>query len=176
MTGMGGLSALPPEGAPEPVGGSDDVARTRRIDALAAYFRRHGAKYAPEALRRSALAAGYDQRDIDAAWAVTGEPAPVQGAGTATPAIVAIAYVVGTYALTFAVGAIPETSGLAIIVLAAALVVGVAAWLGLRGSRPRIADAFRIGVVIAIVVPLAIGVVALGVCLVVTTGFGAGSA
>jgi hypothetical protein len=46
----------------------------------------------------------------------------------------------------------------------------------LRGSRPRIADAFRIGVVIAIVVPLAIGVVALGVCLVVTTGFRAGSA
>ena len=175
MTDMGGMSALPPEGAPEPIGGSDDVARTRRVDALAAYFRRHGAGYAPEALRRSALAAGYDQRDIDAAWAVTGEPAPVQGARTATPAIVVIAYVVGTYALTVAVGAIPETSGLAIIVLAAALVAGVAAWLGLRGSRPRIANAFRIGVVIAIVVPLAIGAVALGLCLVMTTGLRAAS-
>lgn len=176
MTGMGGLPALPPEGAPEPVEGADDVARTQRIDALAAYFRRHGAGYAPEALRRSALAAGYDQRDIDAAWAVTGEPAPVQGARTATPAIVAIAYVVSTYALTFAVAVIPETSGLAIVVLAAALVVGVAAWLGLRGSRPRIADAFRVGVVIAIVVPLAFGIVALGLCLVMTTGLRAASA
>ncbi len=168
-------SGPPPVGpaavAPEPAPGSDDVSRTRRVDALAAYVRAHRERYSDEALRRSALAAGYDPRDIDAAWAVAGEAAPRRGeAGRSV--LVAVAYFFGVYLLTVVVLAIPDTSSMAVVVLGAGLILGIVGWLSLRGSRPEIADGLRLGVVIAIVLPIVIGLVVLGLCLLIVAGIG----
>ncbi len=170
MTDQDGQPPVGPPGpAPEPAPGSDDVSRTRRVDALAAYIRTHRERYSEDALHRSALAAGYDQRDVDAAWAVAGETVTRRGAA-GRPVLVAIAYCLGVYLLTFVAMAIPETGSLAVIVLVAGLLLGIVGWLSLRGSRPEIADGLRLGVVIAIVLPIVIGLVVLGLCFVIVLG------
>lgn len=159
-----------PADAPAPTGGTDDVSRTQRIDALAAYFRVQRATYAEASLRRAALDAGYEARDVDAAWAVTAEPVPARGRGAAVPALVTIGYLVASYGITAITALVPDTSGVAIVVPAIALVVGIAAWLALRGTHPALAGGLRMGIVLAIVLPVVIGLVVLGVCLVIVLG------
>jgi hypothetical protein len=181
MRGGGGGAPVPggqptpdtpaaPDAAPAPTSGTDDVSRTHRIDALATYFRLHRATYAEASLRRAALDAGYEVRDVDAAWAVTAEPAPVRGRAGGVPALVTIGYLVVSFGATAIAAAVPDTSGLAILVPAVALVAGIAAWLALRGTHPAIAQGLRMGVILAIVLPVVIGLVVLGVCLVVVLG------
>ncbi len=86
------------------------------------------------------------------------------------PTLVTIAYIVGTYAVVFGLGSIQATSGLALPALGVSFVLGILAWLMLRESRPALANAFKFGVILAIVVPLAIGLVALGACLLLSAG------
>lgn len=168
-------SGTPPSGLPAPDGwGSGDMSRTARIDALAGYLRANETAFTRDALDRAAAEAGYEPLEIAAAWAVTAEPIPAKGPRSLVPVVVAIAYVVGTYALTFALAAIPETSGLALVATGVSFALGILAWLGLRETRPDLANAFKIGVIVAFVVPLVIGFVALGVCLVLVTGMGVG--
>ena len=47
------------------------------------------------------------------------------------------------------------------------------AWLTLRDSNPPLAEAFRIGVIILVVLPLVLALVGLGMCVVCSVGFGA---
>lgn len=162
-----------PGGPPTP-GGDPAVTtdRTARIDALAAYFRANAAGYTTEALRKAALDAGYEPREIDAAWAVTAEPVPPRGRASLVPGLITIAYIVGTYALVFVLAAMEETNWLAVPALGLSLVVGILVWLSLRESRPDLANAFKIGVILAIVLPLVLALVALGICVVALVGYG----
>lgn len=164
-----------PPGAPAPPGereGDDSITRTQRIDALAAYFRANAGTYTSEALRRAAADAGYDPRDIAAATAVAAEPPAARGTESVNPALVTIGFVVGTYVVVFVLGVIPDTSGLAAPAAILALVLGILGWIRLRDTRPAVANAFRVGVIIAIVIPVVIMLVALGVCVVAIVGLG----
>src|SRR6186713_796049 len=105
-----GGPAEPETPAPLPspgTGGQQD--RDARALALAGYLRanRHG--FTEDALRRAAAAAGYDEREIAAAWAVSAEP--VGGRGSNSKAIlVVIGYFVGVFVVASVLAAIPETS------------------------------------------------------------------
>ncbi len=169
MRGSSG-GASGPGDPPTPTSGTDDISRTHRIDALAAYFRLHRPTYAEASLRRAALDAGYEVRDVDAAWAVTAEPAPVRGRAAGVPALVTIGYLVVSFGATAFAAAVPGTSGFAVVVPAVALVAGIAAWLALRGTHPEVARGLRMGVILAVVLPVVIALVVLGVCLVVVLG------
>jgi hypothetical protein len=166
--------STPPTGPLGP--GSDGAAttdRTQRIDALAAYFRTNRDAFTQDALRQSAASAGYDPRDIDAAWAVSAEPAATLPASSrAVSALVALVYVVGTYASVVALPSNPALSDLAVPAVAFWLVVGILGWLLLRESRPAVAIGLRNGVIVAIVLPLVIFLVVLGFCLVMLAGGG----
>lgn len=146
--------------------------RTQRIDGLAAYFRANRSAFTQEALRKAAADAGYEPRDIDAAWAVAAVPVATRGPATVVPVLVTIGYVVGTYGLTWVLLVMPETTNLALPFLGLAFVLGILAWLMLRDSRPALATAFKYGVVIGVVAPLVIGLVALGLCIVLIAGMG----
>jgi hypothetical protein len=151
---------------------ADDATRTERIDILAAYFRTNLAHYTSEALRKAAADAGHEPLDIAAAWAVAAEPPPTTGRASLVPPLITIAYFLGTYAIAAVIALIPQTSGLAAPVLGALLALGILAWLMFRESRPAVANAFKIGVILAIVVPLVLALAALGVCLVLLAGLG----
>ena len=166
-------SGWQPPGGPPPPGAdpADTTDRIERIDALAAYFRVNAAGFTNEALRKAALDAGYEPREIDAAWAVTAEPVPARGRASVVPGLITVAYIVGTYAVVFVLAAMSATSWLAVPSLGLSLVVGILVWLMLRESRPDLANAFKIGVILAIVLPLVLALVALGICVVALVGY-----
>ncbi len=145
--------------------------RDARVLALAEYLRANRDAFTEDALRRAAADGGYDERDIAAAWAVSAEAVHARKSN-AKSILIVIGYFVGVFALASVLAAIPETSILALPAIGLGLVLGVLAWLTLRDSNPPLADAFRIGVIILVVLPLVLAVVAFGVCIVAIAGLG----
>lgn len=146
--------------------------RDARVLALAGYLQANRDAYTEDALRLAAADAGYDAREIDAAWAVSAEPIRGRKANARSIFIV-IGYFVGVFVVAFLLALIPETSILALPAIGLGLVLAVYAWLTLRDSNPPLADAFRMGVIIVVVLPVVLSLVAFGVCVVGLVGLGA---
>ena len=161
--------APPPQPAPgSGTGGQPD--RDARVLALAGYMRANRAAFTEEALRRAAADNGYDPREIDAAWAVSAES--VRGrTATGKAFLIVVGYFVAVFAVAAILSGIPETSILGLPVIGAGLLGAVFAWLSLRDSNPPLAEAFRISVIILVVVPLILALVGLGICVVLIVGF-----
>jgi hypothetical protein len=164
-----GTPAPSPTPGPSPgTGGQPE--RDARVLALAEYLRANRDAFTEDALRRAAADAGYDEREIAAAWAVSAEP--VRGRGSNAKAIfIVIGYFVGVFAVAAILSAIPETSILGLPAIGVGLLGAVFAWLTLRDSNPALAGAFRIAVIILVVLPAVLALVALGVCVVLIVGF-----
>jgi hypothetical protein len=80
---------------------------------------------------------------------------------------VAIAYVVGLYALISGTAAISsDVSGMVALV---GLLAGVVGWALLRNDRPSLAQGIGCGVVLAVTIPIAAVLVIVGICLVAGT-------
>jgi hypothetical protein len=141
--------------------------------ALAQYMRANRDAFTEDALRRAAADAGYDEREIAAAWAVSAEPARSRGSN-AKAIFMVIGYFVGVFVVASILSAIPETSILGLPAIGVGLLGAMFAWLTLRDSNPSLAEAFRIAVIILVVLPLILALVGLGVCVVLLVGFGAG--
>lgn len=160
---------------PTPGGGGGQVP-SDRVAALSAYLEANRGRYTDDALRRAASSAGYTDAEIDAAAlavaaAGDGSAEPVRGHGANAKAIfIVIGYFVGVFVVASILSFIAETSLLALPAMGLGLVLAVLASVMLRDTRPALADAFKIGVIIVIVLPLVLGLVALGVC-VVALGF-----
>lgn len=149
-------------------GGQPD--RDARVMALAAYVRANRDAFTEEALRRAAADAGYDEREIAAAWAVSAEL--VHGRKANAKAIfTVVGYFVAVFAVATILAAIPETSILALPAIGIGLLGAIFAWLTLRDSNPALAEAFRIAVIILVVLPVVLALVGLGVCVVLIVGF-----
>lgn len=147
--------------------------RDARVLALAAYIRANRDAFTDEALRRAAADAGYDTREIAAAWAASAEP--VHGRKANARAIfIAVGYFVAVFAVATLLAAVPETSILALPAIGVGLLLAVFLWLTLRDSNPPLAHAFRNGVIVLVVLPIVLSLVAFGVCIVGLAGFGAG--
>jgi hypothetical protein len=167
-----GPGSTPPTQPPLPgTQGPATPDRTRRIDALAAYFRTNRDGFTEEALRRSAAEAGYEPRDIDAAWAVAAIPATGGGGSSLVTVLLTIAFVVVTYGIALVLGAVPETSNLAFPAVGVMLVLGILGWLTMRESRPALASALKFGVIIAVVLPVVLTLAVIGLCFVLAAGF-----
>ena len=138
--------------------------------ALAEYVRANRDTFTEDALRRSAADAGYDAREIAAAWAVSAEP--VRGRGSNAKAIfMVIGYFIGVFVVAWILSAIPETSLLGLPAIGVGLLGAIFAWLTLRDSNPPLAEAFRIAVIILVVLPVVLALVGLGICVVLIVGF-----
>lgn len=144
--------------------------RDTRVLALAAYVRANRDTFTDEALRRAAADAGYDEREIAAAWAASAEPVPGRTAD-AKAIFIVVGYFVAVFVVATLLAAIPETNILALPAIGVGLLLALFLWLTLRESNPHLAHAFRNGVIILIVVPLVLGLVAFGVCIVLVAGF-----
>lgn len=144
--------------------------RDARVLALAAYVRANRDAFTNEALRRAAAEAGYDEREIAAAWAVSAEP--VRGRTASARAIfIVIGYFAAVFIVATVLAAIPETSILALPAIGVGLLLAVFLWLTLRDSNPPLAAAFRNGVILLVVLPVVLALVAFGVCIVLVAGF-----
>ena len=168
------MSSDAPSPTPSPspgTGGQPD--RDVRVLALAAYVRANRDAYTDEALRQAAADAGYDEREIAAAWAVSAEPVRGRKANARSIFIV-IAYFVGVFVVASVLSAIPETGVLGLPAIGAGLLLAVFLWLTLRESNPALAEAFKTGVIILVVLPVVLSLVAFGVCMVGLVGFGSG--
>ena len=141
--------------------------------ALAGYMRANRDAFTEEALRRAATDNGYDPREIDAAWAVSAEP--VRGrTATGKAFLIVVGYFVGVFVVASILSAMPQTGVLGLPAIGVGLLGAVFAWLTLRDSNPPLAEAFRIAVIILVVVPAILALVGLGVCVVLVVGFRAG--
>lgn len=141
--------------------------------ALAGYVRANRDAFTEDTLRRAAADAGYDEREITAAWVVSAEP--VRGRGSSAKAIlIVIGYFVGVFVVASILSAIPETGVLGLPAVGVGLLVAAFAWLTLRDSNPPLARAFRNGVIILVVLPVVLTLVAFGACIVGLAGFGVG--
>jgi hypothetical protein len=159
----------PPQPGPGP-GTDGQPDRDARVLVLAEYMRGNRDAFTEEALRRAAADNGYDPREIDAAWAVSAEP--VRGrTATGKAFLIVVGYFVGVFVVATILAAIPEASILALPAIGVGLVGAVFAWLTLRDSNPPLAEAFRIAVIILVVVPVILLLVGLGVCVVLIVGF-----
>jgi len=167
------MSSDAPSPTPGPsLGSGGQPDRDARVLALAEYVRANRDAFTDEALRQAAADAGYDEREIAAAWAVSAEP--VRGRTASANAIgIVIAYFVGVFVLASIVSAIPEASALGLPVIGIGLLGAVFAWLSLRDSNPPLAYAFRNGVILLIVLPVVLSLVAFGICIVGLATFGA---
>src|SRR5215204_856283 len=158
-----------PKPDPNPgTGGQPD--RDARVMALAAYVRANRDAFTEDALRRAAADAGYDEREIAAAWAVSAEPVRSRGSN-AKAIFIVIGYFVGVFVAASILSATPETSVLGLPAIGVGLLGAIFAWLTLRDSNPPLAEAFRIAVVILVVIPLILALVGLGICVVLLVGF-----
>jgi len=170
VTGPASDAPSPTPGPSPGTGGQEE--RDARVLALAEYVRANRDAFTDEALRRAAADAGYDAREIAAAWAVSAEP--VRGRGSNARAFfIMIGYFVGVFAVASILSAIPETSILGLPAIGVGLLGAVFAWLTLRDSNPPLAEAFRIAVIVLVVVPIILMLVGLGICVVLIVGFGA---
>jgi hypothetical protein len=158
-----------PSADPSPgTGGQPD--RDARVMALADYVRANRNAFTEEALRRAAADAGYDAREIAAAWAVSAEPVRGRRA-TGRAILMVIGYFVGVFVVAWILTATPETSVLALPAIGVGLLGAIFAWLTLRDSNPPLAEAFRIAVIILVVIPVVLALVGLGICVVLLVGF-----
>src|SRR5687768_17393220 len=132
-------------------GGQSD--RDARVLALAEYVRANRDAFTDDALRQAAADAGYDEREIAAAWAVSAEPVHGRTANAKSIFIV-VAYFVGVFVLVAILSSIPETNLLSLPALGAGLLLAVFLWLTLRDSNPPLAHAFRNGVIVLVVLPV----------------------
>lgn len=149
-------------------GGQPD--RDARVLALAEYVRANRDAFTEEALRRAAADAGYDEREIAAAWAVSAEP--VRGRRSNARAVfIVIGYFVGVFVVASILSSMVATSVLGLPAIGLGLLGAIFAWLTLRDSNPALAEAFRIAVIILVVLPAILALVALGVCVVLIVGF-----
>jgi hypothetical protein len=138
--------------------------------ALAEYVRANRDAFTEEALRRAAADAGYDEREIAAAWAVSAEP--VRGRRSNARAVfIVIGYFVGVFVVASILSSMVATSVLGLPAIGLGLLGAIFAWLTLRDSNPALAEAFRIAVIILVVLPAILALVALGVCVVLIVGF-----
>lgn len=165
-------------GAPSPTPGpspgtAGQPDRDARVLALAEYVRANRDAFTEDALRGAAADAGYDEREIAAAWAVSAEPVRARTA-TAKAIFIVIGYFVGVFVVATMLAAIPQASALALPAIGVGLLIAVFAWLTFRDSNPPLAHAFRNGVIILVVLPVVLSLVAFGVCVVGLVGFGAG--
>ena len=160
----------PPSPTPDPRPATGEPQhRDTRVMTLAAYIRDNREAFTDEALRRAAADAGYDEREIAAAWAVSAEPVPGRKAN-ARAIFTVIGYFIGVFVLASILSSIPETAILGLPALGAGLLLAMFLWLTLRESNPPLAAAFRIGVIILLVLPIVMALVALGVCIVGNAG------
>jgi hypothetical protein len=163
----------PPVPSPTPgpspgTGGPPD--RDARVLALAEYMRANREAFTEETLRRAAADTGYDPREIDAAWAVSAEA--VRGrTATGKAFLIVVGYFVGVLVVASILSEVPETSILGLPAIGVGLLGAVFAWLSLRDSNPPLAEAFRIAVIILVVVPVILLLVGLGICVVLIVGF-----
>jgi hypothetical protein len=158
-----------PTPGPSPgTGGQPD--RDARVLALAAYVRANRDTFTEEALRQAAADAGYDEREIAAAWAVSAEP--VRGrTATGKAFLIVVGYFVGVFVVAAILSSIDAVSVLALPAIGLGLLGAIFAWLTLRDSNPPLAEAFRIAVIVLVVVPIILVLVGLGVCVVLIVGF-----
>ena len=167
------MASNTPLATPDPspgTGGQPD--RDARVLALAAYVRANRHAYTDDALRRAVADAGYDEREIAAAWAVSAEP--VHGRTASAKAIfIVIGYFVAVFVAATALAAIPDTSALALPAIGVGLLLGVFLLITLRDSNPPLALAFRNAVIILLALPLVLSLVAFGACIVGLGAFGA---
>ncbi len=161
----------PPPPQPGPGPGTDGQPdRDTRVLALAGYMRANRDAFTEGALRRAAADNGYDPREIDAAWAVSAEP--IRGrTATGKAFLIVVGYFVGVFAVAAILSSNPETSILGLPAIGAGLLGAMFAWLTLRDSNPPLAEAFRIAVIILVVLPVVLALVGLGVCVVLIVGF-----
>jgi hypothetical protein len=138
--------------------------------ALAEYVRANRDAFTEDALRRAAADAGYDEREIDAAWAVSAET--VRGrTATGKAFLIVVAYFVGVFVVAAVLSGVSETGILGLPTIGVGLLGAIFAWLTLRDSNPPLAEAFRIAVIVLVVVPVILVLVGLGVCVVLIVGF-----
>ncbi len=156
------MSSDAPSPTPDRRPGTD---RDARVLALAEYVRANRDAFTDDALRQAAADAGYDEREIAAAWAVSAEPVHGRTANAKSIFIV-VAYFVGVFVLVAILSSIPETNLLSLPALGAGLLLAVFLWLTLRDSNPPLAHAFRNGVIVLVVLPVALSLVAFGLCIV----------
>jgi hypothetical protein len=143
-----------------------------RVAALAAYLRTNSGRFTDEALTGAARDAGYSDAEITAARQLAA-PGWETGAGTTVAgpstnrwvvAGVAIAYVVVLYlAISTAASMSSDVSGTIGLV---GLLLGIVGWALLRNREPAIAKGLGCGVVLAVVIPIVVILVILGICVV----------
>jgi hypothetical protein len=155
-----------------------EAERERLRQQMLGYLREHGGRYELEALRQQLLAAGQDPGLVEEAIAragVTGPP-PVERAWPLGLGIAAI----NIFALPFVFGALGSLAGgsdsalivvglLPLLVLVGELVAGL---LLLNGPRRRLGKALLWGLLFSFAIPLILGVLLIGVCLVIIAGIG----
>jgi hypothetical protein len=150
-------------------GGQQD--RDARIIALAEYVRANRDAFTEDALRRAAVEAGYDEREIAAAWAVSTEP--VRGRKANAKAIlIVVGYFIGVFVVASILSSVSESGVLGLPTIGAGLLLAVFLWLTLRESNPPLAEAFKLGVIVLVVLPIVLSLVAFGVCVVLMAGLG----
>jgi hypothetical protein len=164
--GSGSLSETP--ATPATPRADDD-----RVAVLAAYIRSNQGKFTEEALSRKAQEAGYTAAELRAARSLAedrGTDRPMTSASRTNRGVViavAIAYVVGLYALISGTAAMSgDVSGTVGLL---GLLAGVVAWAALRNERPSLAQGIGCGVVLAVTIPIVVVVAIVGICVVVGT-------
>lgn len=158
-------------------------------EQLLAYLRENRGRYTPDALRTSLLEAGYTAAEIDAAMAAVereaGAGQPASGRAEATPAVekpsvarsprfwlVLVGFVVAVYGGGALLVNATQGSGLAALLVLAALVGGAVGWALLREDDRPVALGLGCGVLFSIGVPfLALGVL-FGLCVAGQVPFG----
>ena len=140
-----------------------------RVVALAAYFRQHGDRFTPQALRAAAMEAGYSAAEIDAAWSQVGwgsaERSMARTDDLAVSVVVGLVYVAGTYIGTIGLASNRTTADLALPGLAVAIIGGMLAWAGLRESRPAAARGIGLGIVVTLLLPVVLFLLIVGICI-----------
>jgi hypothetical protein len=157
-----------------PAGPTIAAAGDDRVAVLAVYFRSNRGRFTDDALAGEARAAGYSDAEIAAARSVAdpttdiGPAVPARRVDRGVVAAVAILYVIALYgAAAIGDSVVQSLSGVGVGV---GLLGGVIAWALLREERPSLAQGIGCGVVLAVMIPLIILLVVLGICLVAGSG------
>ena len=162
------MSAGPPP--PEPTGPPDaaTVGADERTVRLTAYFREHAGRYTPEALRKAARDAGYDDAEIESAWPTVMWTTPTSRSGnTRMIVVIAIAalYVLGLYTAIATLGGLGN-GGAATPVALGITIAAIVAWARFRDERPSLAAGLGCGVLASFLIPVVVFLAILGICLV----------
>jgi hypothetical protein len=144
-----------------------------RMASLTAYLQTNRDRYTEASLRRSSLAAGYTQAEVDAAWrglaAAVSRDAPIRPR-TSLPVIIGttLAFIGGTWLAVVLVDAVGQAFGFygsALLTWLAAGIVGVIGWATQRDRRPSVAQGLGCGVILVVLFPAILVLAVLGFCL-----------